>query len=175
MADREQQLLRLGAPKSFPRKKRKPSFPPPPKRNFRRHARGLSNGADAVRKHLEEAERRFPALATDVPYVRVQTADGVVLTDDELKSLNLIVVHRREDAVLAAYATERELRRLDSQLSSYAKQTKKLAVLSKIESIQPWAREDRISPRVADAELDRDSDYVVDLLLLPIEGHSANP
>ncbi len=168
-------LLRLAPPRTLARKKRKPAFPPAPTRDPARHARLLQQGAELTRQHLQEAARQFPQLATDVPYVRIQVAGGTVLTDDEIKALGLIPVYRREDAVLAAYATDRELKTLESQLDSYARQRKKLAALSKIETIKPWSREDRTSVRLKATAIEADHEYIVDVLLLPVEGRSVNP
>jgi len=177
MADNEPApLLRLLPPKTLARKKRKPSFPPPPQRNPSKHAGGLRQGADLVRQHLREAAERFPQLATEVPYVRVELASGALISDDELKSIGLIPVYRREDAVLAAYSTERDLRKLDSQLDSYARLKRKLAAFAKIEDIRPWTRVDRTSRRLeALGDFDIGKEYTVDILLLPIEGAPANP
>ncbi len=139
------------------------------------HAAGLRGGAALVRQHLADAARRFPQLATDVPYVRIQLAPGAIVSDQDLKSVGLIPVYRREDAVLAAYSPERDLRTLASQLDSYASQRKKLAVLAKIETVKPWSREDRMSTRLKEVTIDDLSEYTVDLLMLPIEGQPANP
>jgi len=129
-----------------------------------------------VRQHLREAAERFPNLATDVPYVRIQVAPGAIISDDELKALRLIPVYRREDAVLAAYSPETDLRTFESKLDSYAGLKRKLVTLAKIEAIKPWSREDRTSSRLnALGTLDPAGEYTVDLLLLPIEGHPANP
>jgi hypothetical protein len=175
MADETHPLLRLLPPRTLSRKKRKPAFPPPPQRVPQRHAQGLRRGADLVRQHLAEAARKFPQLATDVPYVRIKLAPGVIASDDELKSVGLIPVYRREDSVLAAYSPEREMRTLGSQLDSYAQLKKKLAALSKIDAISPWSREDRMSSRLRAISIEAGQEYTVDLLLLPIEGHPANP
>src|SRR5262249_3698074 len=61
-------LLRLLPPRTLERRRRKPSFPPPPARAPAQHATGLRRGTDAVREHLRAAAERFPQLATDVPY-----------------------------------------------------------------------------------------------------------
>jgi len=176
MADNESHpLLRLLPPKKLERKKRKPNFPPPPQRVPQQHAQGLRQGADLVRQHLRDAAQRFPQLATDVPYVRIKLAPGAIASDDELRSLGLIPVFRREDSVLAAYSTDRDLRVLDSQIDSYAKLKKKLAALAKIEAITAWSREDRMSSRVRALTIAPDREYTVDMVLLPIEGHPANP
>jgi hypothetical protein len=110
-----------------------------------------------------------------VPYVRIKLAPGVIASDDELKSVGLIPVYRREDSVLAAYSPEREMRTLGSQLDSYAQLKKKLAALSKIDAISPRSREDRMSSRLRAISIEAGQEYTVDLLLLPIEGHPANP
>lgn len=129
-----------------------------------------------VRQHLQEAAARFPQLATDVPYVRVEIADRTIVSDDELKAVGLIPVYRRGGTVLAAYSPERDLGTLESQLDSYARLRKKLAALAKIESIKPWSREDRSSKRLLElGTLDPATEYTVDLLLLPMEGQPANP
>lgn len=175
MADDTHPLLRLLPPRTLSRKKRKPAFPPPPQRVPQRHAQGLRRGADLVRQHLAEAAKKFPQLATDVPYVRIKLAPGVIASDDELKSVGLIPVYRREDAVLAAYSPEREMRTFSSQVDSYAQLKKKLAALSKIDAISPWSREDRMSSRLRAISIEAGLEYTVDLLLLPIEGHPANP
>src|SRR5262249_34507040 len=148
MPDDVHPLLRLLPPRTLERRRRKPSFPPPPARAPAQHATGLRRGTDAVREHLRAAAERFPQLATDVPYVRVQLAPGTILGDDELKAVGLIRVYRREDAVLAAYSPDRDLGRFESQLDSYARMTKKLAALAKIETILPWSRDDRTSTRL---------------------------
>jgi hypothetical protein len=174
--DGQPPLLRLLPPRTLVRRRRQPSFPPPPGRVPQEHAAVLRSGADSVLRHLSEAVGRFPQLATDVPYVRVRPAAGAILTDEELKSLGLIPVYRREDAVLAAYSPQRDLRTFDSQLDSYARQRKKLAALAKIETIGPWSRGDRISRRLQSlGTIESDRRYTVDLLLLPIDGAPANP
>jgi len=177
MAEKEHlALMRLLPPRTLARKKRKPSFPPPPDRVPLQHAKGLRRGADLVRQHLRDAAQRFPQLATDVPYVRIQLTRGALVSDGELRALGLIPVYRREDAVLAAYSAERDLHTLDSQLDSYAHLKKKLAALAKIDTIKPWTREDRTSSRLqALGALDAHKEYTVDVLLLPIEGQPANP
>lgn len=176
MTDNETQpLLRLPPPRTLSRKKRKPSFPPPPDRVPKKHAQGLRNGAELVRRHLQEAASRFPKLATDVPYVRIQLAPRALVSDAELRAVGLIPVYRREDAVLAAYSTERDLHTLDAQITSYSQLKKKLATLAKIESILPWRREDRTSSRLSALTIEPDQTYTVDVLLLPIEGNPANP
>lgn len=125
---------------------------------------------------MRAAAARFPRLATDVPYVRVQVASGAFIADAELRDLGLVPVYRREDAVLAAYSPERDLRTLNRQIGSYATLTRKLFALAKIETIGPWTRNDRISRRIRDlGQLESSRDYTVDLLLLPIEGQPANP
>lgn len=170
-------LLRLPPPRSLKRKKRPPGFPPPPSRVPSQHARALRQGMERARQHLAEAERRLPELATDVPYLRVQVAKGAVLTDAELASLGLVAVFRRGDAVLAAYAVDRNMQRLQAQVESYAALKKKLAALAKIDSVSAWSREDRTSPRLAELlpRLEAREPYSVDLVLLPIEGAAANP
>lgn len=177
MADQEQAaLLRLLPPRSLPRRKKKPTFPPPPDREAWQHARGLGRGAALVRQHLKEAAQRFPQLATDVPYVRVQLALGALVSDADFKSLGLIPVYRRDGAVLAAYSPERDLRTLDSQLDSYARQRRKLAILAKIDTIKPWTRDDRTSERLRIlGALSKAQEYMVDILLLPIDDQPANP
>lgn len=168
-------LMRLLAPRTLPRKKRKPNLPPPPSRVPQQHAAGLRGGAAKVKQHFEEAVRRLPLLATDVPYVRIELAPGMVVFDQELKSVGLIPVFRRDAAVLAAYSPDGTLKQLDQQLNSYAAQRRKLQVLSKIETVLPWSRDDRMSSRLRAVGLADDEEYTVDLLLLPIEGHPANP
>ena len=170
-------LLRLPPPRSLRRKKLAPHFPPPPSRVPSQHAQVLQQGVERARQHLEDAERRLPELATDVPYLRVQVAKGAILTDAELRALGLVPVYRREDAVLAAYAVDPSMRRLETQLASYAALKKKLAALAKIESVGAWSREDRTSPRLAAilGHLEPRRQYTIDLLLLPIDGAAANP
>jgi len=174
--DGQTPLLRLPPPQTLARRRRQASFPPPPSRVPQQHAAVLRSGADSVLQHFSDAAERFPQLATDVPYVRVRLAPGAILTDDELKSLGLIPVFRREDAVLAAYSPQRDLRTFGSQLDSYARQQKKLAALAKIEAIGPWSREDRISRRLQSlGAIEASRRYTVDMLLLPIESAPANP
>lgn len=175
MADEPQPLLRLPPPRTLSRKKRKANFPPPPPREPRLHAQVLRAGANDARQHFAEASRSVPQLVTDVPYVRVKLAPGTIASDEELKSVGLIPVFRREDAVLAAYSPERDLRTFESKLSSYAKLEKKLATLAKIETVGPWTREDRLSARLQGTSFKENQEYTVDLLLLPIEDHPANP
>ncbi len=168
-------LLRLLAPRSMARKKRQPKFPPPPPRTPQQHAASLRLGAGLVSQHLSDAASRFPQLATDVPYVRIQLALGAIVSDQELKSIGLIPVYRCDGAILAAYSPERDLRTLGSKLDSYALQRQKLTVLAKIETIKPWTREDRSSARLKAISIKDAEEYTVDVLLLPIEGQSANP
>jgi hypothetical protein len=168
-------LLRLAPPKTLARKKRKPAFPPPPERNLASHASHVARGLAEVRAHFADAARRLPLLATDVPYVRIEVAKGALLTDVDLRSLGLVPVYRREDAVLAAYARERDLSTFANQLDAYAKARKKLAALAKVESIKPWSREDRLGPRLSATEIDLLKEYTVDLLLMPTEDEQQNP
>jgi hypothetical protein len=135
----------------------------------------LRRGAELARAHFKQAEELYPTLATDVPYVRLEPAKGARLSDEEIKSLGLIPVYRREDAVLAAYSPDGDLRKLDSKLQSYIQQRKKLAALSKIERIGPWSREDRVSDRLRAEKIRPDREYTVDLLLFPMEDEASNP
>ncbi len=173
--DDREPLLRLPPPRSLFRKKRRPSFPPPPKRVPATHAAALRTGAHLVREHLRAAEERFPSLATDVPYVRLDVAPKTVLSDIEVKSLGLIPVHRRERSVIAAYSTDHALSQLDAQVDSYASERRKLAALAKIERISPWTSEDRTSERLKAIRIDPKVEYIVDVLLLPLEDDVPNP
>lgn len=175
MADEGGPLLRLAAPRTFERKKRKLTFPPPPERKPAVHSRGLRRGVAAVRRHHEEGVASVPALATDVPYVRLELAPGMFVTDAELLSVGLVPVYRREDAILAAYARDPDLRTFTEQVSSYEQLKKKLYVLAKIETVQPWSRADRTGPRLARQVLEASREYTVDLLLMPWEGEQPNP
>ena len=175
MADEDSPLLRLAAPRTLPRRKRGPAFPPPPDRNPPQHGQVLGRGLAEVRRHFDEAVERLPTFATDVPYVRIELAPNTFVTDAELGSIGLVPVYRREDAILAAYARERDLRTFQSQLASYSQLKKKLTVLAKIESFKPWSRDDRTSARLKALTIAPASEYTVDLLLMPALGEAPNP
>jgi len=72
----------------------------------------LRRGAVLAREHLKAAEARFPALATDVPYLRLDLASKATLTDDEVKSLGLVPVFRRDQSILVAHGTDSSLARV---------------------------------------------------------------
>lgn len=175
MADEGAPLLRLASPKTLTRKKRAPSFPPPPERQPAEHAGFLRQGLEDIRRHFRDAVSRLPALATDVPYVRIEMAPGVLVTDAELSSIGLVPVYRRGGAILAAYSSDRDLRQFQTQLASYSQLKKKLAVLSKIESVKSWSRDDRMSKRLKAVTIDASTRYTVDLLLMPIKDEEPNP
>ena len=99
---------------------------------------------------------------------------GALVSDADLQSLGLVPVYRREDSILVAYSTERDLRKFDAQVSSYSALRKKLSVLAKIETATPWTREDRTSPRLNALKLESDREYTVDLLLLPLDWSHQN-
>jgi len=117
---------------------------------------------------------RLPTFATDVPYVRIELAPNTFVSDAELGSIGLVPVYRREDAILAAYGRERDLRTFQSQLASYSQLKKKLLVLAKIETFKPWSREDRTSARLKALTIAPASEYTVDLLLMPALGEAPN-
>src|ERR1022692_2953604 len=127
-------LLRLAPPQSYARKKRVPHFPPAPERNRREHAEKIRLGAKGIRLRSRSEATRAPDLVTDVPYVRISIADRAVLTDAEVRSLGLVPVFRREDSILAAYATDPRMAKLESQLKLYETDRKVPGGLSKIES-----------------------------------------
>ena len=167
-------LLRLPAPRTLARKKREMKFPGPPPRNISQHGGRLRAGLGVVRDHFSEVAAKFPALATAVPYVRLQVAPGAIVTDQELSSLGLVPVYRREDAILAAYSRDRDLRPFQSKLTAYVGETQKVGVLAKLETVKPWTREDRTSARIRGTALDPSKSYVVDLLLLPVDWEHPN-
>lgn len=175
MVDEGGPLLRLAAPRAFERKKRRMTFPPPPERVPATHGRGLKRGVTEVLRHFDEGVARSPTLATDVPYVRIEVAPRAFVTDAELRSVGLEPVYRREDAILAAYSRDREMRMFSEQVTSYEQLKKKLQVLAKIETVQPWSRADRIGPRLAEQILEPNREYTVDLLLMPWENEEPNP
>lgn len=175
MADEGGPLLRLGAPRTFERRKRKMSFPPPPERQPAAHGLTLRRGVTEVLRHFSEGATRLPILATDVPYVRIELAPRAFVTDAELRSVGLEPVYRREDAILAAYSRDRDLRAFSEQVGSYEQLKKKLQVLAKIETVKPWSRADRTGPRLAEQALETDRVYTVDLLLMPWENEQPNP
>jgi hypothetical protein len=130
---------------------------------------------DEARRRFHAAALRMPTLATDVPYVRVELAPNMLVSDDDLSSLGLVPVYRREATILAAYSPERDFRTLANQLTSYAQLKKKLAVLAKIQTIKAWSREDRTSARLRDVTIIADDIYTVDLLMMAVEGDEPNP
>lgn len=168
-------LLRLPPPRTLSRKRRKPSFPGPPPRNPGVHAELLRRGAEQAREHLRAAEVRFPALATDVPYLRLDLAPKATLTDDEVRSLGLVPVFRRDQSILVAHGTDASLARFEAQVHSYARLQKKLAALAKVDHIGPWLREDRVSPRLREFLPVAAETYTVDIVLLPLEDDVPNP
>jgi subtilisin family serine protease len=170
--DERYPLLRLKPPQTFPRKKRQPRFPSPPPRNVQTHAAVLRAGIRSTLDHLRKAEATTPGLATDVPYVRLQPIARTILTDDDVRGLGLIPVMHRADSVIAAYGQDRQLSKFDTKIASFAGGHAKHTVLLKLDAVGPWSRADRTSPRLQAVEIDPDKAYVVDLLLLPIDGAS---
>ncbi len=122
MADEGAPLLRLAQPRTLARKKRPPGFPPPPARQPVEHGAALQRGLEDVRRHFDDAVARLPGFATDVPYLRIEVAPGVIVTDAELASIGLVPVYRREDSILAAYSRDRDLGTFQSQLTSSDRQ-----------------------------------------------------
>jgi hypothetical protein len=175
MADEGAPLLRLTPPRTLTRKKARTPFPRPPDRKPTQHGRALGRGLAEIRRHFDEAVAAFPALATDVPYVRIELAPNTFVSDAELSSIGLIPVYRRDGAILAAYSRERDLRTFERQLASYMQIQKKLAVLAKIETVRPWSREDRTGARLRAVTIDADREYTVDLLLMPFQNEEPNP
>lgn len=167
-------LLQLRSSRTLPRRKRRPNFPPPPKREPPRHAAVLRAGLDNVRSHLDAAAQRHPGLATDVPYVRIDMAAGAIVFDRDLERIGLIPVLWREDHVLAAYSSERDLRTLSSKLTTYAQERAALPTFAKIEHLQPWTRADRTSEALRAQTLDPAALYVVDVVLLPLADEKPN-
>jgi hypothetical protein len=115
-----------------------------------------------------------PSFATDVPYVRIEVARGKIVSDAELSSIGLVPVYRRDGAILAAYARERDLSTFDAQLASYSQLKKKLGILAKIETFMPWTREDRTGARLKAIEIAPGDEYSVDLLLMPASDEAPN-
>lgn len=172
---RPESLLRLGQPRRLERRKSQRRFPPPPARQRAQHAARLRTGALQAVAHLHEAERAAPALATEVPYVRLQPAPGTLVTEQDVKSLGLVPILRREDSVIAAYAVDRNLSSFQQRLARYeASPANRLQAISKFDSVSPWSREERTSPRLREIELEPDRPYTVDVLLLPLEGERPN-
>ncbi len=135
----------------------------------------LRSGAALAREHLRVAEARFPALATDVPYLRLDLAPKTTLSDDEVKSLGLVPVFRRDQSILVAHGTDSSLAKFESQVDSYARLRKKLQALAKVDHIGPWLREDRVSPRLREFSPVASQTYTVDIVLLPLEDDVPNP
>ena len=167
-------LLQLRSSRTLPRRKRPPNFPPPPRREPSRHAAVLRAGLDNVRSHLDAAAQRHPGLATDVPYVRIDIAKGALVSDEDLERIGLIPVLWREDHVLAAYSSERDLRTLSTKLTTYAQERAVLATFAKIDHLQPWTRADRTSEALRAQTLDPTALYVVDVVLLPLADEKPN-
>lgn len=171
MADGDQHpLLRLSAPRELARKKAKLNFPRPPARNVVTHGRALLNGADAARQRLVAAAAVSRELATDVPYVRIQPELKSVVSDADLSRLGLVPVMHRADHVIAAYSTDGQFGPLRKKVGEYQRQTAKHDMLSRIESLGPWTRADRSSPKIAELTIRTDATYTVDLMLLPLDG-----
>ncbi|HEX8110387.1 MAG TPA: S8 family peptidase [Kofleriaceae bacterium] len=176
MADGDQYpLLRLGAPRKLPRKKRNPNFPPPPPRDVNRHGRALLAGADLARQRVADAAAISRDLATDVPYVRIQHDPRNMVTDEGLVRMGLVPVMHRQDHVIAAYATDAQLGTLRKKVGEYQRQTAKHGTLSSIATLGPWTRDDRTSPRLKELSIARDGSYTVDLMFLPIDGARVAP
>lgn len=170
--DERYPLMRLRPPQTFPRRKRQPKFPSPPSRNVQAHAAVLRAGIRSTLDHLRKAEGTTPRLATDVPYVRLQPIARTILTDDDVRGLGLVPVMHRADSVIAAYGQDRQLSKLNTKIASFAGGHAKHTVLLKLDAVGPWSRADRTSPRLQAVEIDPGRPYVVDLLLLPIDGAS---
>lgn len=162
-------LLRLGAPRELTRKKVRPGFPPPPPRSPVHHGRALLVGADAARDRMAAAAAVSPNLATPVPYVRIAPEDKHNVSDADLQRLGLVPVMHRHDHVIAAYATDGQLRELKKKVGEYQRQTAKHDMLARIATLGPWTRRDRESPRLATLTLEPTTSYVVDLMFLPFD------
>lgn len=176
MADGDKHpLLRLGAPRELSRKKRKPSFPPPPTRDVNTHGRALLAGAELARKSVAAAVAISRDLATDVPYVRIQHDSRDMVTDDGLRRMGLVPVMHRRDHVIAAYATDAQLGMLRKKVGEYQRQTAKHGTLSSIASLGPWTREDRMSQRLKELTIGHAGAYTIDLMFLPIDGARVAP
>jgi hypothetical protein len=152
-------LLRLPAPRTLARKKRDGKFPGPPLRNRAEHGGRLGAGLGEIRQHFGTVASRLPTLATDVPYVRLEVARGAIVTDQELTSLGLVPVYRREDAILAAYSPDKNLKPFQRKLAAYVGEHQQVGVLAKIESVTAWSREDRISERIRATQIDPSRGY----------------
>jgi len=135
----------------------------------------LQRGLEDVRRHFDDAVARLPGFATDVPYLRIEVAPGVIVTDAELASIGLVPVYRREDSILAAYSRDRDLGTFQSQLTSYTQLRKKLAILAKIQTVNPWSRDDRTTDRLKAQTIDAASVYTIDLLMMPFKDEVPNP
>jgi len=176
MADGDQHpLLRLGAPRELPRKKVKPNFPAPPKQNVVTHGRSLLAGADLARQRVAASGAISRDLATDVPYVRIQPELRHMVSDADLRRFGLVPVMHRHDHVIAAYATDAQLGALKKKIGEYQRGTAQHATLSRIATLGPWTRADRVSPKLAELTIKPDDTYAVDLMFLPMDGARVAP
>lgn len=162
-------MLRLGLPRVLVRKKVQFRLPPPPLHRPVQHGRALLVGADAARDRMAAAAAVSADLATPVPYVRIAPEDKHNVSDADLGRLGLVPVMHRHDHVIAAYATDGQLRELKKKVGEYQQQKAKHDMLARIATLGPWTRRDRESPRLAALTLDPATDYVVDLMFLPFD------
>jgi hypothetical protein len=170
MADGDRHpLLRLAAPRELTRKKVRPGFPAPPTRRPVQHGRALLVGADAARDRMVAAAAVSADLTTPVPYFRIAPEAKHNVSDADLQRLGLVPVMHRHDHVIAAYATDGQLRELKKKVGEYQRQTAKHDMLARIATLGPWTRRDRESPRLAALTLEPATSYVVDLMFLPFD------
>lgn len=170
MADGDRHpLLRLGTPRVLARKKVPFRPPPPPPRRPVQHGGALLVGADAARDRMAAAAAVSRDLATAVPYLRIAPEDRHNVSDADLGRLGLVPVMHRHDHVIAAYATDGQLRELKKKVGEYQRQTAKHDMLARIATLGPWTRHDRESPRLAALTLDPAHSYIVDLMFLPFD------
>jgi hypothetical protein len=126
-------------------------------------------GADAARDRMLAAAAVSADLTTPVPYVRIAPEAKHNVSDADLQRLGLVPVMHRHDHVIAAYATDGQLRELKKKVGEYQRQTAKHDMLARIATLGPWTRRDRESPRLAALTLEPATSYVVDLMFLPFD------
>lgn len=164
-------LMRLEPPRSVSRKRVPPRFPPPPSRDRPAHGRALLAGARDAMARIAAAAAVSPALATDVPYLRVTPSKGSLVSDDDLKRLGLVPVMHRVDGAIAAFGTDGRMKALSGKVAEYVRGTAKHDFISRIDSLTAWSREDRTSGQLEKlGPLQPTRRYVVDVVLLPMEG-----
>ena len=134
----------------------------------------MGRGAASALAHFQSIPQKERTLSTDVPYLKLDLAPGVVLSDVEVKSLGLVPVCVGRDHRLILAELDPAMSQFRQKLGAYSTQSQKVAAMAKIESVGPWSRADRLSGAMATLRIEPVKTYTVDLLLLPMEDDEPN-